>query len=478
MNDLFDLNIEQVLEHWELEHALREIIANALDEQTLTKTKKIEIYEKDGNWHIRDYGRGLQYIHFTQNENKEKLNSPFLIGKFGVGLKDALAVFYRKGVNVEIDSKYAHISLIMARKSGFNVRTLHASFSDPKDTSMVGTDFTIYGISEETVEKAKSMFLYFDQNAVLLEKTKYGEVYQNGTANPSYIYINGVQVATEDNFMFTYNITNINAQIKKAINRERTNVGRSAYSNTIKMILRQCKSDKVLITLVEDLKNIMTGTNHDESGWEDVATYAAKTLNESGEVVFMTPSNRDDLSNQQLEILKNSGKKLIMITDKVYSKISEFVITFKDVYDAYEKNFQYKFIDYSDLTQQEQLVFDTSKILIDFLEKNNYKNNANIKISETIQVDSSGRETLGLCLHDENTIIIKRSVLVSKEKFLGILAHEFAHYHSHYPDNSRDFENVLTDMLGYALCEIVSNITDLPQKENRTIKKIKGFFGF
>lgn len=29
----FDLNIERILEDWELYHAIREIIANALDEQ-------------------------------------------------------------------------------------------------------------------------------------------------------------------------------------------------------------------------------------------------------------------------------------------------------------------------------------------------------------------------------------------------------------------------------------------------------------
>ena len=30
MDNLFDLNIEKVLEHWGVEHAIREIIANAL----------------------------------------------------------------------------------------------------------------------------------------------------------------------------------------------------------------------------------------------------------------------------------------------------------------------------------------------------------------------------------------------------------------------------------------------------------------
>jgi hypothetical protein len=34
--DEFDLNIERVLENWTVAHALREVIANALDEQALT----------------------------------------------------------------------------------------------------------------------------------------------------------------------------------------------------------------------------------------------------------------------------------------------------------------------------------------------------------------------------------------------------------------------------------------------------------
>jgi hypothetical protein len=47
--NLFDLNIEQVLEHWRMEHALREIIANAIDEQIITKSKDIEIHSKYTN---------------------------------------------------------------------------------------------------------------------------------------------------------------------------------------------------------------------------------------------------------------------------------------------------------------------------------------------------------------------------------------------------------------------------------------------
>ncbi len=107
----FDLNIEKILENWEVYHAVREIIANALDEQILTNTKDISICKtNDGCWHILDYGRGLNYHHLTQNENEEKLNSSNLIGRFGVGLKDALATLYRHGIKIKIISKYGCIT--------------------------------------------------------------------------------------------------------------------------------------------------------------------------------------------------------------------------------------------------------------------------------------------------------------------------------------------------------------------------------
>ena len=49
----FDLNIEKILEDWEVYHEVREVIANTIDEQVLTKTKGIEIFkDEEGKWHI------------------------------------------------------------------------------------------------------------------------------------------------------------------------------------------------------------------------------------------------------------------------------------------------------------------------------------------------------------------------------------------------------------------------------------------
>jgi DNA gyrase/topoisomerase IV subunit B len=107
----FDLNIEKILENWEVKHAVREIIANALDQQTLTNTAEIQIFRgADPNtWVIKDFGRGLRYEHFTQKENEEKLKASGIIGRFGIGLKDALATFERNGVGVKILSKWGDI---------------------------------------------------------------------------------------------------------------------------------------------------------------------------------------------------------------------------------------------------------------------------------------------------------------------------------------------------------------------------------
>ena len=65
--------------------------------------------------------RKLAIEHFTLNENAEKRNGPTgVIGKFGVGLKDALATFHRRGVTVTIRSKWGVYHLREATKHDFD----------------------------------------------------------------------------------------------------------------------------------------------------------------------------------------------------------------------------------------------------------------------------------------------------------------------------------------------------------------------
>ena len=58
--------------NWTVVDALREIIANALDEAAITRTADPRITADGRDWVIRDFGRGLRYDHFTQKESDEK----------------------------------------------------------------------------------------------------------------------------------------------------------------------------------------------------------------------------------------------------------------------------------------------------------------------------------------------------------------------------------------------------------------------
>lgn len=112
---------EDLLEAWEKSDGVRELIANALDEQALTETDPVDTFQNDdGRWHIRDYGRGLRYQDFTQGEDEVNLANPdTVIGKFGVGLKDALAVLYRNGVEGTIHSPHNTFTVEEAPKAEF-----------------------------------------------------------------------------------------------------------------------------------------------------------------------------------------------------------------------------------------------------------------------------------------------------------------------------------------------------------------------
>ena len=160
----FDLNIEKILEGWEVKHAIREVIANALDEQVLSNTQDISINaDRSGNWHIRDFGRGIRYENLTQNENPEKLkNAGKVIGKFGVGLKDALATLNRRSILVHMRSPHCDISLVEAAKYGIeDVITLQAAVGPSSSPEMAGTDFELQGISAADIKAGQGLFSAF-----------------------------------------------------------------------------------------------------------------------------------------------------------------------------------------------------------------------------------------------------------------------------------------------------------------------------
>lgn len=456
----FDLNIEKVLENWSVAFAIREVIANALDEQTLTNTDSVQIYQDDkGLWHIRDYGRGLQHIHLTQNENEEKLSHPQLIGKFGVGLKDALATFDRHNIGVVIDSKYGHFTIGQSTKHGFNdITTLHAYIAPPSSRRMKGTDFCLSGVTQEEIDEAKQFFLRF-AGLTCKETTEYGDIYSTRN-NISEIFINGIKVAEEENFLFSYNITSLNSTLKKALNRERTNVGRSAYSDRVRAILLKVKSESVIDAFTHNLTQMSNGTQCDEMKWIDVQTHAVKLLHAREETVFITPEEMEKTSGRAMEIVYQSGKTPVFVPNTVKDKIvgeqdekGQTISTIDTVVADYNKSFEYKFIAYEQLKKKEQRIFDLTQPVLDLLSSKMKIDQ--IFISEKMKQDGYNEDTLGVYEPAENRIVILRKQLASKEDYLGTLIHEIIHADTGYPDISRLFESKLTKYIGLFAAKVI-----------------------
>ena len=86
----------------------------------------------------------------------------------------------------------------------------------------------------------------------------------------------------------------------------------------------------------------------------------------------------------------------------------------------------------------------------------------NILISETIRISLDGSNTRGV--HENDRIIIKISVLSNSIDFCGVLAHELCHHQHGYEDNTRDFENDLTDMLGYCIYHRIITQKTVPKQ--------------
>lgn len=449
----FDLNIEQILENWEVRHGIREVIANALDEQILTGTAQVLIEKRDGAWFVRDGGRGIRYTHLTQNENQEKLDSPLVIGRFGIGLKDALATFERHGVNARIRSRFGTISTHKSAKHGFgDILTLHAIIEDPLDPAFVGTEFELQGVEDREMEAAKALFLKFSDEE-LLATTRFGQIISR-SSGPGAIYINGVKVAEEANFLFSYNITLLSAAIKKAINRERSHVGRTAYSDSVKKILLASTNGDVARKLAEDISRFQLGEMHDELAWIDVQEHAVRILNAQEKVLMVTAYEAmrfPDLIDQA----RQSGNTILTIPENLRAKIADSVdvegnrmVDLTQFTETYNDSFSFDFVEVEALGSHERKILDTTAFVIKAFGGKPAKVAA-IKISNTMRPDlMSSSQTLGCWDPSTSSIVIWRPQLNSFEEFSSVLIHELVHAKTGYSDVTRDFENALTTTIG------------------------------
>lgn len=465
----FDLNIEEMLSHWEPEHALREFIANALDEQVLTQSRDIEIETQVRagrvvGCRIRDFGRGLRAEHFTMNENLEKLDRPGVIGKFGVGLKDALATLHRRGAKIRIRSPHGVFTLVDSPKHGFDeITTLHVECAKTDDSSMVGTEVVVDGITADQVKRAKTMFLRFSGD-VVLESTRHGEVLE-ASAGGARVYVNGVLAAAEPRFLFSYNITSLTPAMRKHLSRERVNIGRTVYADRVKAILVSAKTQPVTDALAAQVPLRESGDQCEEmTAWAEVREAANRAFQSRHQPVFLT--------QQQLEAerflvdeARAAGKEVVVVPDSDLRRAGNDLTGLDDWRREYSDSFRFKFVDRKALSAAERRVFALAPTVCSWVGMAGRR--IEVRISENMRRDSP--DTQGVWLSDENSIVLHRGVLRSPAQFAGTFLHELAHAATDAPDVSREFESQLSDYLGTLGARLVATAQRgaIPSRDRR-----------
>jgi hypothetical protein len=461
----FDLNIERVLEHWTVAFAIRELIANALDEHAITATPEPEIFKDDEQrWHIRDRGRGLRYEHLTQKEDAEKRRHPEVIGQFGMGLKDALAVLDRRNIGVQILSPHADMTTGRRPKAAFSdIITLQALVSPPSHPTRTGTEIVLTGARDDDVAAARGFFLRYSGEQPL-ESTEYGDVLSRlDNRRPSRIYVKGLLVAEEPNFLFSYNITKLSAPLRRALNRERSNVGRGAYSERVKTILTSCISTEVAGRLAHDLTRYTSGGLHDELGWREVALHACRVLQTNEKVIFVTAWQMAE-DTAQMRYARDDGYRVVVVPEDIARSLGKLadlqgnpLVDLDRYRTEWNDSFSYIFVETDYLTPVEQSTLARTPEIGALVGTDLARDKITVRISERMRLNETGDPVLGVWEASERRIVIRRDQLAGLSHYAGTLLHEIGHALSGSTDGTLEFESELSRLLGQVAATALSD---------------------
>ena len=453
MTEAFDLNSGEVLEHWPTAFAIREVIANALDEQAITGTQTPDVLRLGtGHWAVRDYGRGIRYQHLTQAEDTEKLAHPGAIGKFGFGLNDALAVLDRKGIGVTIRSRHGVITTRQQPKAGFpDVTTLHGLVAPSDDPDMVGSEAVFDGVDDADVAEAKRFFLRYS-NEEVLEENRYGQVIARRDDNaPGAVYVKGLRVAEEPRFLFSYNVVAPDAKLSRALNRERSNVGRAAYSGRVKDILKAATSLEVLDALARDISRFDQGdAMHDELRWKDVALYACRALQGVRKTMFVAAA---EVADSHTAYARTDGFTVVVVPNDIARALTKVtgldgkpMVTLAEYRRQRAQSFTFDYVQPDSLTPDERAVLDLAPRVGELAEFD--VDDIDLRISNTMRPAAVAAQEVGLWDPGDRSITIKRTQLATAADFCGTLLHEICHATSGEADRTLEFEGALTELLG------------------------------
>lgn len=365
-----DLNMgEKYLSEWNEILAIREIIANAIDE---TKDRKIDIFKVENKWIIRNKGDEIKPDNFIIEEG-EKRDKQGKIGKFGIGLKDALSVLTNREIIVEIHtSRYKFIPKYRLKSPLIKHKSLFIYVYE-EISSFVGTQVILSNCNDKFIKEAQSKFIYYKEGLSIIDRTIYGDVIiEANNENKGCIYLNGVYIGREKTFIYSYNITKSDEKLNNGLSRERKDISREAYSDCIRRIIENISNIEIVDKLYEKFLKSRQGSLSGEIQYQETLVKILKYVEKHNIKIVIFPVERTGKLEELYTNLKAKHEiKIITLLYKHYKKLldAEELKNYNMIADYYKLNFER--VSRTNLSTEEKKYYDIiSNFAINKIPKN------------------------------------------------------------------------------------------------------------
>ena len=424
---------------WTIQDAIREVIQNGLDTGT-----KIAFGLNGTLWEIIDNGAGIKLSDFIIGRSSKRDDNT-VIGQFGEGLKIGCLVLARESRQVNIVSLGKSYDFSIQYDDTWQEKLLTIDVDD-SPIKQKGTAVSIE-CSEEEIEQARRLFMQLNPQPVIDTIGVGSNVTgSNILETPGIIYVNGLAVTKVD-ALYGYNFVNR----KELVNRDRAAIGHSEIKNCIAEALSYT-------TNVGIISNLMKTA---------VATADGKTYIEFD--VMFTPRKNTwlkvirELYGTKVCLSSHSPKVDLAATEKNWKVLElpwNFWYSLQRILPKSEAVIKdtKRIVPFSRLTAEQKEFFKKGKGIADEL-----AGEAGLKAYPVkIFVDKEKKDNTRLFNFDQTGFYLNGVAGIChqtiKDKdlgtFVGTLMHEYTHGSCGHGDNSRDFENDLTDVissLGLAL---------------------------
>jgi hypothetical protein len=407
---------ENNLKNWSELESVKEFIQNAVYAKTILNDKMS--INHDGEWAIiNNFPSGFSKSKLLIGESNQSgvAGAP---GEFGEGMKMAMAVALRCGLNVMVTTNgFTVIPKLEPSTLDPNVRVLVFYIEDHDDYSH-GTTFKI-NCSKEVLEEAKSYF-------AVLNGVQFESVSQDGIIEgvDNTVFVNGVKI-TEIPSIFSYNFTG-----SELMNRDRSSIDMNRVKSYVRMVLSDVKDIKVAETVI---KGIMKNDNllESQSGIMEYAadevTWKTAVQNVFGDKIALGTGGESDTQARyrRFKVLTNipSAWRFFFSNRLGIPYTSDLQQLAQKVKRVHRKP-----------SKEESANLGWAKRLISMY----YGDYGTVRISEDLR-DQYGNKCWGLYDGREDVIWLDKSILSSKEKTFKVLLHETIHRVTGASDNTEAF---------------------------------------